>query len=75
MSRINENFLSRLIDDLHSAETEVFNKLKSTQTNNSDIFKVQKLYEKQSKLLYSMKSNAVTLKNLVAKIKESEESK
>jgi hypothetical protein len=75
MSRIDETYLTRLIDDLQSAETEVFNKLKQPSTKANDIFKVGKLYEKQSKLLNSMKHNALTLKALLPKIKEAETAK
>jgi CRISPR/Cas system CSM-associated protein Csm5 (group 7 of RAMP superfamily) len=75
MSRIDEQYLTRLIDDLQTAETEVFNKLKQPPTKANEIFKLGKLLEKQSKLLNSMKHSAVTLKSILPRIKEAESSK
>ena len=69
---IDDSYLNRLIDELQSCENEVFNKLKQPTSKANEIFKVSKLYEKQSKVLNQMKHNAITLKNLLPKIKEAE---
>lgn len=64
MDLINEQYLDRLISDLHLAENNFF----TNSNNDKSLPKVTKLKEKKAKLISQLKYNASNLKRVIEEL-------
>ena len=69
-NRIDEMYLQRIIDDLQSDHTNLFNSLKNNATEKERQKLADRKVEKHTKLVSDLMSKAMTLKTLLSTIKK-----
>jgi len=69
-SRVDENYLQRLIDDLQQDYNNLFNSLKNPSNEKEKIKLKSKKIDKQTKILSNLMNNALQLKQLLEEVKK-----
>jgi len=68
-TRVDEIYLQRLLDDLQTDHTTLFNSLKTNLTAKEKTNLVEKKVEKHTKLLSDLMNKILNLKHLLEQIK------
>jgi len=69
-NRVDELYLQRLIDDLQSDYTNLFNSLKNNTTEKEREKLIDKKVDKHTKLLADLMNKALALKTLLSTIRK-----
>ncbi len=75
MSKIDSSYIERVLNDVLNLDREVFSKLNAPTTKQTELYKLDKMYAKQSRVLNTIKNNLVELKNVIKKIEDAEKQK
>jgi len=68
-TRVDENYLQKLLDDLQSDHTTLFNSLKANMTAKEKTNLVERKVERHAKLLSDLMNKILNLKHLLEQIK------
>jgi hypothetical protein len=69
-SKLDDMYLTRLIDDLQTEHTNLFNSLKSNSNNEKERNKLkEKQIEKRCRLLSDLMTKALSLKTILSQVK------
>ena len=69
-TRVDENYLQRLLDDLQADHTTLFNSLKTNMTPKEKTRLVERKTERHAKLLSDLMNKILNLKHLLEQIKK-----
>jgi hypothetical protein len=75
MSRIDNSYIEQMLNNIINLDREVFAKLNAPPTKQTELYKLDRMYAKQSKLLNTIRNNLVELKNVMKKIEDAEKQK